>query len=786
MKKSFSPRDVRRYVGTYRPRIDSQEKASGRTHYINDIGIKIRFPNLLYAKILRSPYAHARIKHLDTSKAGSLPGVKAILTYQDPEVAALKPTTHGWTDGANTVTYDRIMFRILDRRVLSNYACWVGDEAGVVVAAESERIAEEALKRLEVEWEVLPFVLDPTEAMKPGAPILHPDIAPNNVLPSDPTNPWIGADRFLEKGNVEHGFAEADTIVECSTTFQNTTQCSLDNWCCVAEWTGEKLTIWCNSYAADQTRMHVSQMLGLSLNNVRVVSPYVGGQFGRGDTGDQTFFIFTAILAKRTGRPVKFRHTRRESFQSGRMPITYNGRMGATKEGKITSLNFESIGDVGAYHQFGLVPLKFMPIEVSEVALSHIPNLRMEAYGIYTNKIPACVMRGIGNIQLNLNLSSLVDELAEKLDIDPIDIVLSNFGCEGETLPNKSLEAVLRACATRTGWNKRHKAGQGQCVEGKKRGIGFSFHPGWHAEWQESRREQIQVGIRLNPDCTVTLYAPTVETGGGSNTCNVLGCAEALSFLGVTPSGIHWESTVDTEIGLKDTVQTDSAVSYLQSEAMVVAAKEIKEKILESASTRLGAERDELDVVDGRVYVKRSPEKCMTVKDLLMQGELIPINAVVSRRPAPENTGVPFMATFSEVEVDTEIGQVRVLKIAIANDCGTVMYASGFEAQQIGGQCIGIGESLTEEIIYDEASGVPLNFNWIDYKIPTILDVPEIEPIPMEVWKGAGEYGACGIGEATLTCTPGSIVNAVYNAIGVRIGKIPITPDKVLRALGKI
>ena len=784
--KQFTPRVARKYVGAYRPRIDGREKARGRTKYASDIGTKVRFPNLLYAKILRSPYAHARIIRFDTSKARNLPGVKAVLTYDDPEVAALKPTTHGWTDGTNTVTYDRIMFKFLDRRVLSDYVCWVGDEAGVVVAAESEQIAEEAVRSLDVEWEVLPFVLDPVEAMKPGAPIAHPDIAPNNVLPSDPTNPWIGADVFLEKGNVERGCAKADVVVESTSTFQNTTQCSLDNWCCVAEWKDDKLTIWSNSYAADQTRMHVSQMLGIPLNKVRVVSPFVGGQFGRGDTGDQTFFIFTAILAKRTGRPVKFRHTRRESFQSGRMPVVYTGKIGATKDGKITSLNFKSIGNVGAYHQFGLAALKFVPTEVSEVAFTHIPNLRMEAYGAYTNKIPTCVMRGIGNVQLNLNLSTLVDELAEKLGMDPIKVVLKNFGCEAEALPSKSLEAVLREGSARIGWENRRKSGQGSTAGAKKRGMGFSFHPSWHTEWQETRREQIQVGMKLNPDCSVILYAPTVETGPGSNTCNVLGCAEALSFLGVTPSDIHWESTVDTETSLKDTVQTDSAVSYLQSEVMVSAAKEIRMKILEAASTKLGANPDELDVVDGRIYVKASSEKGMTVKELLLQADLIPITVIASRRPSTEKTGVPFMATFSEVEVDTETGQVRVLKIVIVNDCGTVMYASGVEAQQVGGQCIGVGEALTEEILYDNATGVPLNFNWIDYRIPTMVDVPDVEPIPMEVWKGAGEYGACGIGEAVLTCTPGSVVNAVYNAIGVRIGDIPITPEKVLRALGKI
>jgi xanthine dehydrogenase molybdenum-binding subunit len=218
---------------------------------------------------------------------------------------------------------------------------------------------------------------------------------------------------------------------------------------------------------------------------------------------------------------------------------------------------------------------------------------------------------------------------------------------------------------------------------------------------------------------------------------------------------------------------------------MAIAAKEIRTKILESAAPKLKVAPEELDIVDGRIYIKVSPEKGMNVKEFLWEGDLVPIIATASKRPSTEDTGVPFLATFVEVEVDTATGKVQVLKIVIVNDLGTVMYASGAEAQQVGGQCIGIGESLTEEIVYDEATGVPLNFNWVDYKIPTMVDVPEVEPVLMEVWRGAGEYGACGMGEAVVTCTPRAIANAVYNAIGVRIDEIPIKPEKVLAALRK-
>lgn len=787
MSKEFKPRMARNYIGTYRPRIDGWEKASGKTEYVDDITLKSRFPHMLYAKVLRSPYAHARIKHLDVSKAEKLPGVKAILTCMDSEVVSLKPTNAGWTDGVDTVSYERMMWKSLrDRRVLSDHVCWVGDEAGVVVAAESEQIADEALRLIDVKWEVLPFVLDAIEAMKPDAPIIHPEIRPDsNVFPPAP----IGgpADVFIEKGDTEKGFTEADIVIEVTSTHHNASQAAFDNWCCLAAWNDDKLTIWSNSYEADQTRMHISEMLEIPLNKVRVISPYVGGSHGRGDDGDQPFFLFSALLAKKTGRPVKFKHTRRESFHDTRQPVIYYCKMGANKDGTITSWYFKGVGNAGAYADHTLFALKFAPVEVAEVAFAHIPNLKMEVYGVYTNKIPACMMRGVGNSQLNLVLGLAVDVLAEKLGIDPIELVIKNFGHKWETLPDKSLEAVLGEGAKRIGWEKRHKPGEGPTYEGvKKRGIGFSFHPGWHAEWQELRRGHIQVGIIVNPDCTVTLEAPTIETGPGSNTCNVLGCAEALNFLGVRPEDILWVSTVDTETGYKDTVQTDSSVSFLQSEVMIIAAAEIKVKILELGAPQFKVTPEELDIDNGRIYVKATPEKGMTVKDLLSQGDLVPILATVSRTPSSEITGIPFMANFAEVEVDTTTGQTKVLRLVILNDCGTVMYASGAEAQQVGGQCIGLGEALTEEIIYDEATGVPLNFNWIDYKIPTMADVPDAEPVLMEVWRGAGEYGACGIGESVLACVPRAIANAIYNATGARVDEIPIKPEKVLKALGNI
>jgi len=788
MKQPYTPRanSNRKFVGGYRPRIDAWEKARGKVEYVDDITTKSRFPDLLYAKVVRSPYAHARIKKIDVSRAEQLPGVITVMTYQDPEFTSLKPTNAGWTDGVDTVSYDRKMWADFnDRLVLGDYACWVNDEVGAVVAAESEEIADEAIRLIDIEWEVYPFVLDPIEAMKQGAPLVHPEITQNNVLPPEKMG---GEDVFLDKGDVDAGFSEADVIIEDTSIHHNATQASLDNWCCLVDWTDEKLTLYSNSFEADQSRMHISQMLDLPLHKVKVVSSYVGGQFGRGDTGDQPFFLFTAMLSKKTGHPVKFKHTRHESFHDSRQPAIYYGKVGAKKDGTITSLYFKSIGNTGAYTDHSIFALKFAPLEIAEVSFAPIPNVKLESYAVYTNKLPACMMRGVGNSQFNLIWAHLIDLLAEKLDMDPIDLCIKNFGHEWETLPDKSLTEVLKQGAEKIGWNEKRNSTPGQGpTYGRtmKRGVGFSLHPAWHAEWQEVRRGHIPVSITLNADCTVILDAPTVETGTGSNTCNVLGCAEALSFLGITTEDIHWNHVVNTETSLKDCVQTDSAVAYLQSEVIVTVAKEIKKQILERAEPVLKAKSKELDIVDGRIFVRKNLNQGISVKELLFQGDLVPIVAMTSRLVNAEKTGVPYFANFAEVEVDTDTGKVNVLHLVVLNDCGTVMFASGAEAQQVGGQVMGLGEALTEEIIYDEITGVPLNFNFIDYKIPTMADMPEIDPILLEIWKGAGEYGACGIGEGTLTCTPRAILNAIYNAIGVRINDIPIKPEKVLRALGK-
>jgi xanthine dehydrogenase molybdenum-binding subunit len=268
-----------------------------------------------------------------------------------------------------------------------------------------------------------------------------------------------------------------------------------------------------------------------------------------------------------------------------------------------------------------------------------------------------------------------------------------------------------------------------------------------------------------------------------------LACAESFDFLGVRIEDILWIDEVDTDTSLKDAVQTDSAVSLLLAEAMEDLAGIVKEKVLALAAPHFKSDSTALAIEAGWIYRVDHPQKRLTVKDLLWKHveyvPYVPIVATISRSPSKEETGVPYQATFAEVDVDLETGVVKVLRMVVVNDVGTVLNPTGAESHQIGGQMIALGETLSEEIIYDRRTGTPLNFNFIDYKLLSMVDIPQIEPVLLEVWRGTGKYGASGMAEGTLTNTPGAVLNAIYNAIGVRFDHIPVRPGEILKGLKK-
>ena len=791
-KHVFKPRVQRDYIGAYSPRFDGLKKAAGRAEFTDDMTLKRKYPDMLYMRMLKSPYPHAIIKSIDSSAAEALPGVAGVLRYDDPEVMAWPDMSGAYNDAVGTLSRAQAWTAgIFDRRILGDRARWVGDELGIAIAAESEETVEEAMKLLKVEWEELPFVLTVEDALKPGAPVIHPEINPdgNMIPPND--NPFWGPDVFFEHGDFDKAFSGAEVTVEVKANSFNAEQGALEYWSGMVDWNDEgEMLVLSDTYGVDQTRWSLHEFFGLPLSKIRVVTPYQGGQHGRADTQEQYFFYVCAMLSKRTGRPVKYRQTRREHFHDTRGITHYTIRLGASKEGRISALEVDMIANQGAYFDLGTANIKLPPSTWLESTAYTIPNIRGIGRAVYTNIITSSCMRSIGNIQMNFIVSIGIEALAEKLGMDPLDLYINNMGNRAATVPNPCLEAVLRKGAGIVGWENRRPHGEGDLIEGsKKRGMGFAAGDTWHSEHYEFRRGPTQVMIKLNPDGTVILDAPTVEVGTGSNHCAVLACCESL---GVEPDRVNWIYYQDTESGLKDMVQSDSSVSYILGEAVYECGLKLKNKFLEQVSGRMGHGADELDMKRGRVFVKSDPEKSMSIEeyfaaiDLHEEATLVPLTEYVARPISTEYDGNAYLAAFAEVEVDTETGEVEILKLAICSDGGTILNPAGAEGQLAGGQCMGIGESLYERMIYDEKTGVPLNFNFIDYKFPTAADWPDVDPIPMEVYRGAnGLFGATGIGESAPACTTGAISNAVYNALGIRVDGTAISPRDILNALGK-
>jgi xanthine dehydrogenase molybdenum-binding subunit len=827
MKYKYTPRTERKYVGAYRPKIDAMDKVLGRVQFFDDQTIEARVPRMLHMAILAAPYANGKILSMDTSEAEAMEGVRAVLRYDDPEVRVIKPTTHSWTDTAITPYRRETVPRWWDRRVLADNAKFVGDPVGAAVAADSRAVAEEALRKIKIEWMTSPAFLETDEAMAPDACILHPEANPDsNQLPHRLELEAVkeSIDNIvLDIGDIKRAFEEADAVVETNQTFGgNSTQGTLDFRGVMIAWDGRGIEAWTNHYYSDQVRMHLHELLGVPLARIRVHNTNCGAHMGKYNTGEHTFFIVCAILAKRTGRPVKYKMSVHEEFAEQRTMINFRIKAGGRKDGTITGWEWNGTANNGAYTGVtGYALTAFLAAEGLNRLFSSIQNMRMRSRVIFTNRIPGGVMRSIGNIQQNWAMIQTVDELAHRLDIDPITIFKKNFGNPINPYPNKSVAAVIDLGAKEIGWDRRQRADEGPLINGrKKRGFGMSINNQWHAEWQENERGRVEVCIRVNPDLSVILNAPTKETGSGGNSAALFACAENLSFLGTKPEDIRWISEGDTEMGLRDVPATDSVVSFLLSECIVGAAQDVKRQFLERAAHFLSSESDvqwihneedvvigagissdsmteggiadkatysadDLDIDGGRIFAKQAPRTpLIEAKDLMMDDDCVPITGYNIRLNNKEVTGIGYGAWFAEVEVDVETGELEVLHMVIANDIGQVLHASGAESQQIGGvACIGLGETLTEALHYDKKTGTLLNNNYLDYKMQTSADVPPVDPILVEEWKGAGEYGAGGLAESTPTGTAAAVSNAVFNAIGVRVSSVPITPKKILDAL---
>lgn len=744
---------------------DAAAKATGAAMYASDL----KMPGMLIGKVLRSPYPHAKIKRIGKSKAEKLPGVEAVITPED--VTQWKPFDRGLKDlpmiaGGYLVPPDE--------HILNERARHFGD-AIAAVAAINEHIAEEALELIEVEYEELPFVIDPEEAMKPGAPQVS-DVAEGNI--------GKHLSYPFPEGDVEKGFKEADCIVE--GTFSTTKQehCTAETAAAVAHLdVNGRINIWSQCQVAHMARREIAHIFNMPVSKVKLMTPLVGGGFGqRGSVCAEPICI---ALALKTGKPVKLEYTREENFTAleSRTGFKYNLKIGFKQDGTLTAMQVYMLGRLGGY--MGCGPMASVIGMVFGLGHYRCPNRAGEADMVMTNTPVSGAFRGFGNPAMMWGIEQLVDEAAEKLGMNPLKIRLKNIKKAGEIanmglrLESTYLDECIKRGAEAIGWKEKW----GKKKEGKmRRGVGIATmtHCSGAAPLYLDHSNAF---IKLNEDGSADLTVHPAPLGQ-----HIWGALSQIAAeeLGILAEDIHIV-TGDTDITLFEYGSDASRSTYAIGSATLIAAHQAKEQILERAAKMLGVSPDELEIKERQVYVKANPKKSIPVADVCydaiynFKGECLNISGKCSWEGRWNSS--PTGAFFAEVEINTETGRVKVIKFVTAIDCGKAINPMTVEGQLEGGMQQGIGYGLTEDYIINKDTGVVESDNYDTYKMPGILDMPETEVVIIDKPDPKGPFGAKGVGEPGMVGVAPAIANAIYDAIGVRIKDLPITPEKVLKAL---
>lgn len=765
-------------------RPDAHDKVTGGKGY----PVNVSLPGMLHAKMLRSPYPHARILNIDTSEAEKLPGVKGVLTHKDVPQIPFSPVYFAPT-GCHSLVRDLV--------ALSDRVRWAGQPVAAV-AATSEAIAEKALELIDVEYEELPTVFDPEDAMEEGAPQLH-ESAPNNVA----KNP------VFEFGDVEKGFAEADHVFEGVYQTQRVHTCYMEPRVCVVDCDKQgHFTLHSSMQHIFGLREKLAYALGITEGRITVVKPpYIGGGFG-GKLDIGFIEILAAVFSEKLGKPVRMEQTRYEDFiTTARHAIKVYLKTGITKDGKIVAREAKSILDTGAHATHG-----------AEVIMVHgmfgvlfpynVPNKKWEGRTVYTNNMIGGGYRGYGCPQGCFAIESQIDEICEELDFDPIEFRKKNAYQKGDphpfnpawTLNSYGYDEAMDKGAEAIGWNDRTPAGSDTGT--KKRGIGIGTQGIWVSGCMgfPDIYEHTGAIVKLNVDGSVDLGSGTVDLGSGQITTLSQIAAEEL---GVTTEQIRL-SYADTDTVPFDAPTHASRATYSSGLAVKAAAADAKQKLFEIAADMMEASKDDLEIVDGEVRVKGSPDSAIPMTEVVKIAEspfLMDTDQGPQPSSAPQHKGsiigssslappenpTPATAMFTEVEVDTETGEIEVLRCVYAHDLGKVINPNAAEGQVEGGIQQGMGYALMEDLVFDEESGACLSSDFLDYKMPTAVEMPrEIQSIFIETNEPSGPFGAKSLSEQCVTVPAASIAAAVYNAIGVRIRDLPITPEKVLKALGKL
>jgi len=752
-------------VGTSVADVRGKERVTGTAQYTVDLSR----PNMLFGAIVRSKYPNAKILRIDTSKAESLPGVKAVITGKDVPPISFPP------------------FLSYDLRVLAgatdSYVRFVGDEVAAI-AAETEEVAETAAKLVDIQYQPLPFNLDAETTMQPGAP----DVASSLGFPRNVQSAY--SPLVMTRGDIDAGFAEADVVFEGEYRVPPQAAASLRPFSCLAEWDGPNLTVYNDSQVIFVRQGELAYLLGIPTANVRVVSQYMGGGFGEDNL--YRFIPLAAILAQKTSRPVKMVMPQDYAFEGSpnkRHAASFIARLGAKRDGTITAMDLQATYDKGAYLAGG----SSVPYVGARAVFNgyRVPNMRYTTYAVFTDNPPAGAFRGYGGVQSNFAVQSAIDDLAEQLGMDPTEVHYLNcirpddvLEIEGEQVDfsqvggSAFMEAIEKGKAA-TDWESRWSPSGAAAAAGHVRtGLGMALLTYGFGH----KPDTANVSISVRPGGEVEVLMGTADLGGGQPTTISMIVAEEL--------GARLE---DVSVSLGDTNlpaapalgSFGSRTTFITGNAAKLAAADAKQKLLAAAAGMLGTTSDQLGTSGSKVLVSGSSQSASfsQVVQSLPGGVSIEGSGEYVHTAQTSKSGFQFGACFAEVEVNEWTGKTVVKRLVMAQDYGRVINPRAAEGQMQGAAMQGLGYGILEDYSVDETTAQSTTRDWLYYRVPTITDVPEMVSIPIESPDPRGPFGAKGAGESMIICTHSAIRNAVANAIGVRFTSLPITPQMVIEAL---
>ncbi len=755
MSDSMSKKKEYKVIGTRPIRHDGVDKVTGRAIY----GADFQITGLLHGRVLRSPHAHARIVSIDTSRAEAHPGVKGVVTAQDLPPAEDKMADLG--EGAVSLKY------LCDNILASDKVLYKG-HAIAAVAATNPHIAEEACQRIDVEYEVLPPVLEVRQAMEPDAPLLHENLKTSSLgeTADKPSN--VASHLQHKKGDIEKGFAEADLVIDREFVTGTVHQGYIEPHNATALYNPDgQLTVWCSTQGAFTVREQLAEILQYPISKIKVVPLEIGGGFG----GKINVYVkpLAALLAKKTGKPVKVLMDRADVFEAtGPTPASYiTIKMGATKDGKITAAQTSLVFEAGAYPG--------SPVGAGAMCVFapyNIENVLIDGYDVVVNKPKTAPYRAPGATNAAFGTETVVDELAEKLNIDPLEIRFINGAKEGDRRADGPIYPRIGFIETleEIKAHPHYTAPNGKKYHGRGIAAGFWFNIGLESS----------VTINVNPDGTINLVEGSTDIGGTRASIAM----QAAEVLGIPAESVN-PTVVDTNSIGYTAVTGGSRTTYATGYAAYEAAQDVVQQMTARAAKLWDVDETNVQFADGEFSSINGKEEQISFRDLSARlGETG--GPVVGRATVnPAGAGGAFATHVVDLEVDVETGKVEILRYTATQDAGKAIHPSYVEGQIQGGVVQGIGWALNEEYIYN-AEGAMTNASFLDYRMPTCLDLPMIDAVIVEVPNPGHPYGVRGVGEVPIVPPPAAIANAIYDAIGIRMTELPMSPNRLLKAMGKI